>query len=62
MSYPLINDNDFQKKILTKFKTFEISTKKPTFQELCFPEEFKLQLPQLFVSKFINPKTNITKV
>jgi hypothetical protein len=57
MSYPLINDNDFQKKILIKYKQFEIPSNKPSFNDLCFPEKFKLQLPQIFVSKFINPKT-----
>ena len=57
MSYPLINDKDFQKKILQRFKQYEIPNKKPTFKELCFPDKFQLQAPQIFVSKFINPKT-----
>lgn len=57
MQYPSIDDNNFQNKILTKYKQFEISKTKPTFTELCFPNSFTYQLPQLFVSKFINPKT-----
>ena len=57
MQYPNIDDNKFQDKILTKFKQFEIPNAKPSFNELCFPTNFQYQLPQLFVSKFINPKT-----
>jgi len=55
--YPSIDDNNFQDIIYQKFKKYEIASKKPTFKELCFPEKFKYQLPQLFVSKFINPQT-----
>jgi len=57
MSFPILDDNNFQDKILFKFKQYEIPNSKPTFKELCYPESFKYQLPQLFVSKFINPKT-----
>ena len=57
MSFPILDDNNFQDKILSKFKQYQIPKSKPTFKELCYPESFKYQLPQLFVSKFINPKT-----
>jgi hypothetical protein len=57
MSFPLITDNNFQDKILTKYKSYQITDKKPKFMDLCFPKSFEYQLPQLFVSKFINPKT-----
>jgi len=57
MSFPLLDDDKFQDKILSKFKQYEIPNSKPSFKELCFPKSFKYQLPQLFVSKFINPKT-----
>lgn len=57
MNYPSITDEKFQDKILTKFKSYEIANKKPSFIDLCFPQSFQYQLPQLFVSKFINPKT-----
>lgn len=56
--YPNINDPQFQNKILTKFSKYEIPSKKPKFKELCNPTNFKHQLPQIFVSKFMNPKTN----
>ena len=31
MNYPLISDEKFQDKILTKFKSYEIPNKKPSF-------------------------------
>ena len=48
---------DFQNIIYKKFKKYKISSKKPTFKQICFPEKFTYQLPQLFVSQFINPST-----
>jgi hypothetical protein len=57
MSYPNINDENFQKLIGIKFKKYKID-KNPTFKELCFPTEYQLQKPQLFVSNFINKKTS----
>lgn len=50
--------NEFQKDIYKKFKKFKINKKKPTFRQICFPDKFTYQLPQLFVSNFINPNTN----
>ncbi len=57
MNYPKITDPNFQLTIKKKFKEYEIPSKKPSFNELCFPNSYTYQLPQLFVSKFINPKT-----
>jgi hypothetical protein len=56
IDFPPTNDADFQKKIAKIFGKYKI-TKRPTFKEICFPEKFTYQLPQLFVSEFINPKT-----
>jgi superfamily II DNA or RNA helicase len=56
MKYPNIDDEDFQKKIEKIYHKYKI-TKNPSFKELCYPKEYKLQKPQLFVSKFINKKT-----
>jgi superfamily II DNA or RNA helicase len=50
--------NNFQMEIYKKFKKFKIGPKKLSFKQICFPEKFTYQLPQLFVSNFINPKTN----
>lgn len=57
MSYPNIDNENFQKLIAQKFKQYKI-TKNPSFRELCFPKEYQLQKPQLFVSQFINKKTH----
>ena len=57
MEFPKLSDPKLQDKILKKFSQYETPTKKPSFLDLCYPEEFTYQLPQLFVSKFINPKT-----
>lgn len=57
MEFPKLSDPKLQDKILKKFSQYEIPIKKPSFFDLCYPEGFTYQLPQLFVSKFINPKT-----
>jgi superfamily II DNA or RNA helicase len=57
MKYPDIKDNNFYKKINNIFEEYKIPSKKRTFEEICFPKEYKLQMPQQFVSHFINPKT-----
>jgi superfamily II DNA or RNA helicase len=49
--------NILQKDILKKFKKYKIGSKKQTFKQICYPEKFTFQLPQLFVSNFINPLT-----
>ena len=56
IKYPKIEDNEFQNKIKKIYSRY-ISKKKQTFKEICFPEKFTYQLPQLFVSEFINPNT-----
>ena len=56
--YPKINDNDFYKKINKIYDKYKINEDNGTIESYCKPKEFKLQLPQLFVSEFINPKTN----
>ena len=54
--YPPITDDNFQNKIAKIYDRYKI-TRLPTFKEICFPEKFTYQLPQLFVSEFINPNT-----
>lgn len=56
LDYPAIDDDNFQKKIAKIFSKFKI-IKRPSFKEICFPDKFTFQLPQLFVSEFINPNT-----
>ena len=62
MSYPSINDKKFYKKINSKFKTYKINKTSNSLKKICFPKEYKLQIPQKFLSKYINPKTPYTGV
>lgn len=54
--YPEITNSDFQKQIGNIFKKYKI-TKKLSFKEICWPEKFTYQPPQLFVADYINPVT-----
>ena len=55
--YPEISNEDFYKKINHIYKKFIIQKKKKTFDQICFPKSYQLQLPQQFVSQYINPNT-----
>src|ERR1700744_981779 len=55
MKYPDIEDEEFYKKINQIYKKFTIPPKKRTFNEICFPKQFELQIPQKFLSYYINP-------
>ena len=55
--YPKINDEEFFSKITKIYKRFRIPKDNKTIDQFCKPRQFKLQLPQEFLSHFINPKT-----
>ncbi len=57
MSYPKIDNDDFYKKINKIYSKYKIPQKKKTFKEFCNPVKYELQLPQKFVSAFVNPST-----
>lgn len=57
MKYPDIEDDNFYKKINEIYKRFTISKKKKSFEQICIPKKYELQLPQQFLGEFINPKT-----
>jgi superfamily II DNA or RNA helicase len=57
MSYPSISDDNFSKKINNIYKKFTIFKSRKNFNKICFPENYKLQLPQKFVAEYINPNT-----
>jgi superfamily II DNA or RNA helicase len=57
MSTPKIKDNNFYKKITTKYKEYIIPKKQKTFRQICYPKDYVLQPQQLFLSKYINPDT-----
>lgn len=55
--YPKISDDDFYDKINKIYKEYRIPKNKLTADQYCKPRSFKLQTPQQFVSKYINPRT-----
>lgn len=57
MSYPSITDDDFYEKINEKYKKYIIPRKRKTFEQICFPKEFQLQIPQEFLSKYMGINT-----
>jgi superfamily II DNA or RNA helicase len=52
-----MNIEDFQHSIYDKFKNKKDTKIYKTRKQLCFPKHFEYQLPQKFVSQFINPNT-----
>jgi sRNA-binding regulator protein Hfq len=62
MSYPKITDDDFQKRINDKYKRFEIKKSNKSYDQWCYPKKYTHQLPQEFMSNFINPNTPYTGV
>lgn len=46
-----------QTEIHKKYKKYIIPAKKKTFNQICFPKAYELQIPQEFLSNFINPRT-----
>jgi superfamily II DNA or RNA helicase len=59
--YPNISDKKFYEKINKIYADFKVKkdNRKPEdiFSDICYPKKYKLQLPQQFLSEFINPKT-----
>ena len=47
----------FQKQIYKKYKRFKIKQKKLTFKQICYPSKYTFQLPQLFVSNYMDLST-----
>ena len=57
MSYVDVDDENFNNFINKKYAKYKIPKEKKTMREICYPKQFQLQLPQLFLAQFINPKT-----
>jgi hypothetical protein len=55
--YPNIEDKEFYEKITKIYSKYKVKKEKKTLETICYPKGFKLQLPQQFLSEFINPKT-----
>lgn len=60
--YPHITDKDFYEKINKIYKRFKVKKAKHTLESICYPKGFKLQLPQQFLSEFLNPATPYTGI
>jgi superfamily II DNA or RNA helicase len=56
--FPKITDDKFYSKITKMFKKFEISRKRVSMKEYCFPKKFTLQKPQQFVAEYLSPNTD----
>ena len=56
-NYPKINDCAFGEKITKLYGEYKIPKQTLTFDDICFPKKFQLQLPQKFLSEFMNPST-----
>jgi superfamily II DNA or RNA helicase len=57
MGYPAIDDPDFYRKLLKRFRKYEIKHVKTSMSKICFPKEYQLQPPQKFVEAYLSPKT-----
>ena len=57
MKYPDIKSKNFYKDINKIYKKYKIPKKKKSFNEICMPKKYELQLPQEFLSQFLNPST-----
>lgn len=57
MSYPRVLDNEFYDKLNKKFNRFSVPKKKKSFNKICYPKEYELQMPQKFMSRYLNPDT-----
>ena len=58
--YPKINEMDFQKDITKKFPKYVIKKKKKRMEDICYPKNYQLQIPQQFVADFMNPNSPYT--
>ena len=56
-NYPKISDDNFYDRINKIYKNFKIKQDNRSFDEICNPKKYKLQLPQQFLAEFINPNT-----
>src|SRR3989304_8458840 len=62
MSYPNITDENFNTKLTTTFDKYKINSRRKSYDQICNPSEYQLQIPQKFMSEYINPKTEYKTV
>ena len=56
-SYISPNDKRFNTFINNHYKKYQISKTKKTFEQICFPKQYNLQVQQQFLSEYISPNT-----
>lgn len=57
IQYPKTNDCAFGEKIRDIYGKYKIKKSDLSFEEICFPKKFQLQLPQKFLAEFMSPST-----
>jgi hypothetical protein len=57
MDYPKPSDPEYCQFINDTFSQFKIPPEKKTFNEICFPVNYELQIPQKFLAAYMNPST-----
>lgn len=55
--YPKINEINFYNKINEKFKNYKTQKTKKSFDDICFPKKYELQIQQKFINKIMNPES-----
>jgi len=55
--YPSVLDDNFYDDMSKIYKDYKVPKKPKTFDQVCFPKEYKKQVQQKFLGKFINPST-----
>jgi len=55
--YPQVSDPSFNKFIKKHYADYTIPKTPKTFEQICYPELYELQIPQKFLAEYINPKT-----
>jgi superfamily II DNA or RNA helicase len=57
IKYPSIDSDKFNKDITKILKPYKIKKEKKTLKDICFPNKFNLQNPQIAMSHYIHPST-----
>jgi hypothetical protein len=57
MKHPEIDEKHFYDKINDIYKKFVVPKKKKSFDQICIPKTYQLQLPQQFLAEFMSPRT-----
>lgn len=60
--YPSVADENFYTKINKIYEKYKSKENRKSIKQICNPQKFELQMPQKFLSEFINPKTPYTGV